>query len=384
MLHSADKSTNSIPFNLIEQSERAMRICNACRYCEGFCAVFPALERRTEFKEPDINYLSNLCHDCGECYYCCPYAPPHEFELNFPKILAEVRRETYRKYAWPGMFKNLFNRNGLSLLIGALLAPIVVLLSIYVWSGGATLSTAYSVEEGSFYRVVPHTVMIGIFGAIGSLVVLAFAVGLIRFWRDMGEPLASLLNVRAVRRAKMDAFSLRYLNGGGDGCAYPDEMPSHARRWFHHLTFYGFGLCFGATTVAAVYHNVLGYEAPYPFWSVPVVLGTVGGAGLLVGPLGLLWLKTVRNPELADRGQTGLDITFLVMLFLTSLTGFLLLIFRESAAMGVILAVHLGIVLGLFVTFPYGKMVHGIYRFAALARNALEEQGHAAWQRGAK
>ena len=381
---SASKRNKSIPLNLIEQSERALRICNACRYCEGFCAVFPALERRTEFKEPDINYLANLCHDCGECYYSCPYAPPHEFALNLPKTLAEVRREAYRKYAWPGMFKNLFNRSGLSLLIGALLAPIVVLLSIYAWSGGAALSTAYSVEEGSFYRVVPHTVMIGIFGAIGSLVLLAFTVGLIRFWKDMGEPLASLLNVRAMTRAKLDAFGLRYLDGGGDGCAYPDEMPSQARRWFHHLTFYGFLLCLGATTVAAIYHNLYGYVAPYPFWSVPVVLGTVGGAGLLVGPLGLLWQKTVRNPELADRGQTGLDITFLVMLFLTSLTGFLLLIFRESAAMGVILAVHLGIVLGLFVTFPYGKMVHGIYRFAALVRNALEKQGRAAWQRGAK
>ncbi|MEA7586048.1 hypothetical protein ONO39_27010, partial [Salmonella enterica subsp. enterica serovar Anatum] len=23
--------------------ERVMQVCNACRYCEGFCAVFPAM-----------------------------------------------------------------------------------------------------------------------------------------------------------------------------------------------------------------------------------------------------------------------------------------------------------------------------------------------------
>jgi citrate/tricarballylate utilization protein len=42
--------------------------------------------------------------------------------------------------------------------------------------------------------------------------------------------------------------------------------------------------------------------------------------------------------------------------------------------MGILLAVHLGIVAGLFLTMPYGKFVHAIYRFAALLRNALEEQ----------
>jgi len=96
--------------------------------------------------------------------------------------------------------------------------------------------------------------------------------------------------------------------------------------------------------------------------------------GLLIGPIGLLWLKRNRNQELSDQKQTGLDITFLALLFLISLTGFLLLVFRETAAMGIVLAVHLGLVLGLFVTMPYGKFVHGIYRFAALVRNAVEKR----------
>jgi citrate/tricarballylate utilization protein len=31
---------------------RQMQICNGCRYCEGFCAVFPAMTRRLEFGQP--------------------------------------------------------------------------------------------------------------------------------------------------------------------------------------------------------------------------------------------------------------------------------------------------------------------------------------------
>ena len=77
----------------------------------------------------------------------------------------------------------------------------------------------------------------------------------------------------------------------------------------------------------------------------------------------------------------GMDVGFLVLLFLTSLTGLLLMILRETSAMGLLLSVHLGLVAGLFITMPYGKFLHAVYRYAALIRNAIEqarENQHAA------
>jgi citrate/tricarballylate utilization protein len=50
----------------------------------------------------------------------------------------------------------------------------------------------------------------------------------------------------------------------------------------------------------------------------------------------------------------------------------LLLVSRESAAMGTLLIVHLSMVMTLFITMPYGKFVHGIYRSGALLKWALE------------
>jgi citrate/tricarballylate utilization protein len=366
-------SGKPIPPELVQQGEWFMRICNACRYCEGYCPVFPALERRLTFAEGDLNYLANLCHNCGSCLDACQYAPPHEFALNFPRILADIRGETYKKYAWPGWLAGLFQRNGLavSLITAASLALFLLSLSVFV--GPSALLSAHTVREGAFYAVLSHNAMVLTFGAVSLVVLAALGVGFVRFWRDTGESPSVLLNPIALGRAAMDVLRLKHLDGGGEGCIDPGEEPSLARRRFHHLTFYGFSLCFAATTVAALYHYAAGWEAPYPFWSLPVFLGTVGGLGLLIGPVGLLWLKGRRDPALSDPKQRGMDVGFLVLLFLTSLTGLLLLALRDTPAMGVLLAVHLGMVLGLFLTMPYGKFVHAIYRTAALVRYAVEE-----------
>jgi citrate/tricarballylate utilization protein len=364
----------TIPLTLVQDGERVMRICNACRYCEGFCAVFPAIERRLAFAEADLVYLANLCHNCGECLYSCQYAPPHEFAVNVPRLLSTIRQETFRKYAWPGSFAALFRRNGLLLIASAVVVPALWLLTVIALAEPGVLFAPHADQEGAFYRVVPYGVMAGTFGAIAIVICLPFIVGLLRFWRDVGERPPPLLNRRALARAVSDAFTLRYLDGDGHGCAYPGDVPSRVRQRYHHLTFYGFLLCGAATTAAAFYHHVLGWDAPYALLSVPVVLGTMGGAGLLIGPTGLLWIKMSRNPDLNSPTEAGMDVAFLVMLLLTSISGFLLLALRESSAMGTWLVLHLGWVAGLLLTLPYGKFVHGIYRSLALLRNAIESQ----------
>ena len=116
----------------------------------------------------------------------------------------------------------------------------------------------------------------------------------------------------------------------------------------------------------------MGSPAPYSYTSVPVLLGALGGLGLLVGPIGLYRLKLRRDTAIVDVKQDGTDVSFLSLLFLTSATGLLLLMMRETSMMGLLLRVHLGVVVGLCLTLPYGKYVHSIYRVAALVRSALE------------
>jgi citrate/tricarballylate utilization protein len=126
--------------------------------------------------------------------------------------------------------------------------------------------------------------------------------------------------------------------------------------------------------VATLYHFVLRQEAPYAFSSLPVVLGSVGGLGLLAGPAGLLWLNLRRDPRQGDVAQRPMDRGFIALLLATSATGFALLLLRDTGLMGLTLAVHLGVVMALVLTLPYGKFAHAIYRSAALFKYAIEKR----------
>ncbi|MBY4868246.1 tricarballylate utilization 4Fe-4S protein TcuB [Burkholderia sp. Bp9017] len=349
---------------------RQMQICNACRYCEGFCAVFPAMTRRLEFGKPDVNYLANLCHNCGACYHACQYASPHEFGVNVPKAMAEVRLETYTEYAFPASFGALYKRNGLTLSVALAAGLALFLLLGMALHGGLSGDVA----PANFYAIFPHNLLAAMFGIVFLFAILALGVGVTRFWRDVSAGTAS---APAVAEAAKNALTLKYLDGGhGDGCNEESDAFTLARRRFHHLTFYGFMLCFAATAVATLYHYAFGLEAPYPFLSAPVLLGTAGGIGLIAGSAGLLWLNLKRVPERGDARQRPMDRGFIALLLLTSASGLALLALRTTSAMPSLLAIHLGIVMALFATLPYGKFAHGIFRSAALLKSSVEKRQH--------
>ncbi len=361
------------PADATTEAGRIMTICNACRYCEGYCAVFPAMSRRLDFATGDLHYLANLCHNCGECYHACQYAPPHEFDVNVPLALARVRTVSYGQYAWPAQFASLFARGGAAAGV-ALAAALIMVLLLTIAMTGDLAALLISDGTGNFYRLLPHRAMVALFGLVAALVAVALGVGLLRFWRDAGERLGDLMRPSPMLSATNAALRLTYLHGGGSGCIAPNVAASRWRRPLHHLTFYGFLLCFAATVVATLYHYAFGWIAPYAYTSLPVVLGTVGGVSLVIGTLGLLLLRPARDPATYDHGQAGMDSAFTALLLLTGASGLLLLALRHTAALGPLLVVHLGIVLALFATLPYGKFVHGIYRGGALIKYALESR----------
>jgi citrate/tricarballylate utilization protein len=226
---------------------------------------------------------------------------------------------------------------------------------------------------GAFYQVIPYAAMVVPFMALAIMVLVSLWKGFANQWRAVGGTPQELKHWPAHRQAIWDVLRLKYLDGGGYGCNYPDDRFSMIRRYLHHAVFYGFMLCLASTTVAFGYDHLLHRPAPYPFWSWPVLLGTLGGLALLAGTGGLLYLKRQMDRDPAAPETLGMDMVFTVLLFLTSLTGLLLLCLRTTPLMGTLLIVHIGFVLGLFISMPYGKFVHGFYRYGALVKNAIEQ-----------
>ena len=358
---------------LLAEADRLMTVCNSCRYCEGLCAVFPAMEMRRAFPDGDLNYLANLCHSCGACYVDCQFSPPHEFDVNVPRVLAQVRDESYAAYAWPRALAPMFARNGLAISIVAALSVAAFILGFAAWHDRARdLRHAYRAG-----RVLQADAAQRDGAAVRAGVPLRD--------RRARDGRARLL----ARHRRSGAARARRAVAGDARCRHACAISmaaasaatitttgrTTAAQFYHHLTFYGFALCFASTCVATLYHYLLGAR-----WR-RIRGGTcrwcsarVGGIGLIFGPLGLMIAKLRRDPVMVDEQRLGMEFAFLAMLFLTSLTGLLLLVLRATPAMPLLLALHLGVVFALFITMPYGKFVHGLYRFAALVRYAKEHR----------
>ena len=358
-----------MPFSdLFEEAERQLNICNSCRYCAGYCPVWPALELRTELDRKDITFLANLCHDCQDCFTACMYTPPHEFELNPPKVFAEIREDTYRRYVWPKRLPGVIRGRAGIVMAFAMVAALLVALSVL--TGRADVFAGP--ETGSAYELISHALMVGIVLVPTVFAVSVMSAAVVRFWWDVHGPLRDLWRLGPWRASLVQAATLRHQTGGEEGCSYPDGEPSAARRRHHHLVMYGFLLTLVSTTSAGFLETSLGHEPPHPYLSVPVVSGTVGGVMASVGCVGLIVLK-----RRADRLQTTetmrrADYAFLWALLVLMVTGLVVLVSRTTVVFAPALVIHLAAVIVAFTVTPYTKFVHWVYRLLAIYKDNLE------------
>jgi citrate/tricarballylate utilization protein len=367
--------------DLVEEASRQLTICNACRYCEGYCPVFPAIEIRREFRKGDVFFLSNLCHDCRACYYACMYSPPHEFAVNLPQIMSEVRLESYKAWSWPSSLAGSFRDIRKNIILAGLVIGLTIALALTLVEPAKLF--AVHCGPGSFYTIVPFLVML--LPALGLTLYggAVWVIGGVRFWKDTEGELPCPMGFHVLAQTTGDILKLKWLRGGGRGCYYPRAQAAQARRLYHSLVYYGFLSATVSTSLAAIYQDILHKLPPYSLTSAPVLFGSIGGVAIIVGVTGLVVLKATSDPGPAHSPSLGLDYFFLIILGLTALSGMFTLLFRESSAMGIILTFHLGLVAALVITVPYGKLVHALYRSLAILRHHLEQsqphrnvQGH--------
>jgi citrate/tricarballylate utilization protein len=346
----------------IQEARRQIDICNACRYCEGYCSVFPAINRNRIFTDGDVTQLANLCHNCRGCYYACQFTEPHEFALNLPQALAKVRHGSWQDFAFPSAFAKAFQKSGVAIAIATVIGFAVLFFLIKALG-------QYAEGGEGFYAVISHNALIAIFAPAFLFPLFAIYLSLRKYWEAVGGGPVRMSDIVA---AFGSAAEMKNLAGGhGDGCNFEDEDRwSNARRWRHQAVMYGFLLCFAATCVATLMHYVLGMEAPYGLMSLPKLLGVPGGVLLSIGTLAMIELKLKSDRNLADESAWGGEMAFILLLFFVSTSGLALYALGGTGALSILMALHLGSVLAFFLLVPYSKMAHGFYRLTALVKEA--------------
>ena len=345
---------------LIEEARRQADICNSCRYCESYCSVFPALHEKRSLADMDIVQLANLCHNCRGCFYACQYTAPHEFNINFPNALAEVRRESWEEFAWPRPVARAFHRKAWPSILAIMLGFILIFGLTHLFG---------NLTGNSFYQVLSHSLMLSIFMPAFIFPFIALGLSLRRYWKRVGGKAIKASDIVA---ALKNAGTGRELAAGHkQGCNFEDEDRfSHARRYAHQAIMYGFLLCLASTSSGTILHYVFNMPAPYSLISIPKILGVPGGILLVLGCGYMMALKKQSNPNVGDPQAWNGDMAFIGLLGFVALTGLILWIGGNSPATPWLLIIHLAAVFAFFISAPYSKMTHGFYRLMALIRDA--------------
>ena len=342
-----------------QEVARVLQICNACRYCEGFCAVFPRDDAPPRVPEGRRALPSpTFATAAAPALHACQYAPPHDFGVNVPRAMARVRADTYAEYAWPPALGSLYRRNG------AVVATVLALaLALFLALGAAATGRLFEArtEASAFYAVFPHGQLVAMFLPVFGFAVLALGLGVRRFWRGIGEGPATL---PAAGEAAHHALTLKYLDGGhGDGCNEADDRFTLNRRRFpppdvlrlHALLpvdFRGHALPLPARPARSVRLDEPAKAARHSGWrDARRRRGRAAGIA-------------DATPRAAARARTAArwHVGFIGLLLLIAVSGLGLMLSHGTSLLTPTLCVHLGAVMALFLTMPYGKFAHGVFR----------------------
>jgi citrate/tricarballylate utilization protein len=337
---------------LMEEASRQLTVCNSCRYCEGFCDVWDAMERRKDFSYGDLIHLSNLCHDCRDCYYACPFIPPHELMINIPKVLGDVRELSYEKFVFPKVMIRVMRRSGLAYFLLTTLIFIISLYYVFLLHGlSAFYETSLTMEE-----LFPYPVF---FVAEYSLYIYVFLLWLIQgrsYWKEVSN--GRKVNMKAIGRAILDVFAHKDFRGGGAGCNYPSENGSFLRLFAHASVMFGFIIDW----VTILF---------YPFANVAVISIYLIGSVLIFAGAGLLLLMRFKADSKLN--SKSISSAFTAMMFCTGASGIIFIALITRPEWIIFFLLRDSLIAALFITAPFSKFLHPVYRFASLILNRYEE-----------
>jgi ferredoxin len=359
--------------------------CFSCGICSATC---PLVEDDATFPRRIIRYaevglrdklLSSrelwACYSCGECSESCPtQAEPSEF-------MAAARRYAIASYDKTGLARLMYTRPIIGTILAVLLAAF---FALFMYSARGPMSG----ESLDLFAFIPE----GIIHDVGIVVmIVVFVAGLAGVFnmvrgvgRQAGVSWRSLFGDRAgLRRSASAAWqalavdTLAQRRYRADCEAETANVPWYRQRWFiHGAAMWGFLGLLAATALdyGLALAGIKETGTPVPIWYPVRLLGTIAGLALVYGTTMLMW-RRFRRADRSVRTSTASDWTFLWLLLLSGLTGFVLelaLYLPQPPTWGYwMFLFHVAVAMELVLLAPFMKFAHAIYRPLALFFLAL-------------
>jgi len=290
-----------------------------------------------------------LCHQCGDCTERCPR------DVRPGDVLQGLRSTVIETHAFPGFIGRLVGNVRRTW-------PILLAAPWFFWLvlwGIGVIEVPLGDQLHAYEDFVPHALLYAVFFPVAGWVTLAATVSGVRFWRRMGDGSERRGSFLSGLWPVVGDILLHKRFGNCDNVSI--------RRWAHLALFWGFvgAAVTSALLIYAIYvmHAELPLALGHPFkilGNVSAVLLVVGGVLLFVSRFGI-------NRSLI--GTNAFDLFFLGVVALVIVTGVIVEVARfwlSATGASLLYTVHLGVVLTLFLTFPYSKFAHMLYRTLAL------------------
>ncbi len=351
--------------------------CYQCGTCSVVCPIstsdnpFPRKEMAwVQWGLKDLA-LSNssvwLCHQCGTCTTYCPRdAKPAD-------VMAALRDYSITHYAVPRvMGQAVSNPRFLPLLFGI---PLLIFGAILGWLGHLTALPQGQIVFSKFF---PILYIEAVFIVAMTLSLLGAAAGGIRYWQAMSRQMGGNgrgLAVALIPTLLVILLHRKFRQCEEDRVGTRTTHKSHLPRT-HLAVFYGFLGLVVTTVSVGIGIYAFGYLTPWPIWHPVKILGNLSGTAVIAAVAVFLWRR------IADREKAGKstysDGLFLIILLLTTLTGFLSQGLRLADLPTLAYPMyftHLVFVFFLLVYVPYSKFAHLVYRTVAMLYAACSREG---------
>jgi quinone-modifying oxidoreductase subunit QmoC len=364
--------------------ENAAR-CYQCATCSSVCELAPA---NAPFPRRQILWaqwgledrlVSDagpwLCYQCNDCSVRCPR------EVNPGDVMASIRAMVVEKLATPAFLGKLVGnvkKTWPLLVLGPLVFWLILLGATGIHIPG--VDPELGALDGRFHyeHFVPHTLIyLTYFSATFFALFTMWSSGR-RFWKMLGT---SQARTGSFFGALIGAFFDIATHKKFATC----DRGVFKRRWGHFLVMWGFVGAAITSGFAVVYlyaaYPPFSWFMPEnsPHYPVPLThwvkwLGNISAVALVLGGL-LLWLNRRAIGDKLVGVTTAFDRFFLWVVLTVIATGVLTEVFRFIAVPPVlacaVYVIHLAIVLTLFLTLPYSKFAHILYRTLAMAHERL-------------